>query len=103
MPLTCIYIHAFSTVSVNFQCNFHQQSSSSNTNAGAQWQKFGNYFGLIASMKETYTTVSCKPAICISLNVPDIEINQCPTNEKKENKRTLNTCTLEAEKMRYFK
>lgn len=75
MPLTCIYIHAFSIVSVNFQCNFHQQSSSSNTNAGAQWQKFGNYFGLIASMKETYTTVSCKPTICISLNVPDTEIN----------------------------
>lgn len=75
MPLTCIYIHAFSIISVNFQCNFHQQSSSSNTNAGAQWQKFGNYFGLIASMKETYTTVSCKPAICISLNVPDTEIH----------------------------
>lgn len=38
-------------------------------------KSLANYFGLIASMKETYTTVSCKPAICISLNVPDTEIH----------------------------
>lgn len=49
-----------------------------------------------------YTTVSCKPAICISLNIADTEISLQLMKIKKE-KEGIKYLYFRGRKMKYFK